>query len=158
MPALIVVYSVTGTARTLAERLAARLPGADVAAIACPRYAGGGAIAWLRAGADATLGRAAPVVQPVSTTGRDPVILVCPVWAGRPAVPMSSWLRSDRPTMPGRIGLALVSGAGGAQGPAFDRLRALLPRPEIARLSLSQREVRSGDEAGLMAFLAELEA
>jgi len=158
MPALIVVYSRTGTARILAERLAARLPGGQVAPIACDRYAGTGGLTWARAATDAALGLSAPVEQPVSTTGCDPVILVCPVWAGRPAVPMMSWLRSDRPTMPGRIGLALVSGGGGAQGVALDRLRVMLPVREAARLSLSEREVRAGGgEDRVAAFLAGLE-
>lgn len=158
MPALVVVYSRTGTARALADRLAARLPGAQVAPITCSRYAGPGGLTWARAATESALGLSAPVTQPVSTTGCDPVILICPVWAGRPAVPMLSWLRSDRPTMPGRIGLGLVSGAGGAQGPAFDRLRAVLPMREAARLSLSEREVRAGGaEDRVAAFLAALE-
>jgi hypothetical protein len=158
MPALIVVYSKTGTARAVADRLSARLPGAQVAPIVCGRYAGTGGLTYARAAVDAALDLSAPVTQPVSTTGCDPVILVCPVWAGRPAVPMLSWLRSDRPTLPGRIGVVLVSGAGGAQGAAFDRLRTALPIREAARLSLSEREVRAGGaEERVAAFLAALE-
>lgn len=155
---LIVCYSRTGHTRALARRLAGALVGAAFAEIGCPRYQGGGASVYLRAGWDALRGARPEIDMPATTAGHELVLVGGPVWAGRPAPPLLTY-RARRPSLPDRVGLFLTSGGGPPQTAALDRLAALLPAPETARLVLSEREVREyAAEDRVSAFVKALAA
>jgi hypothetical protein len=142
MRPLIVCYSKTGHTRALARRLAEALGGADLAEIGCALYASGGPRVYMRAGFDALRGARPEIEMPPTDEGREMVLIGGPVWAGRPAPPLLSYL-ARRPALPARVGLFLTCGGGPPQTAVLDRLDALLPRPATARLVLSEREVKA---------------
>jgi hypothetical protein len=140
MRPLILCYSKTGHTRALARRLAEAIGDADLAEIGCARYAQGGARVYMRAGFDALRGARPEIEMPPSADGRELVLIGSPVWVGRPAAPLVSYL-ARRPKLPARVGLFLTSGGGPPQTGAVERIQALLPAPAAARLVLSQNEV-----------------
>lgn len=156
MPPLVLYFSMTGNTARLAERLARDLGEADLGSIACPRYEGGASV--LRCVWDSLTGATPEIRVPPPTEGRDLVLLGSPVWAGRPAPPLRSFL-AKRPRLPERVGIFLTAGSGAPQKGAMRRFSALLPSPETARLVLGEKEVRS-DAAGerIATFLATLRA
>jgi hypothetical protein len=158
MRPLILCYSKTGHTRALARRLAEAVGGADLAEIGCARYARAGARAYMRAGFDALRDARPEIEMPPSAEGRELVLIGGPVWAGRPAPPLLSYL-AHRPKFPARVGVFLTSGGGPPQTGAFERLEALLPAPATARLVLSQNEVEhNAAEDRIAAFVAALTA
>ena len=157
MRPLIVFYSLTGSTRHLAERLAAALGGADLEEIGCARYRTGG-LGFARAAVEAALGIVPPLERVPGCAGRDLVLIGAPVWAGRAAPPLVAWL-ARKPSLPARTGVFLSSGAGGDQAAAFDRLIRAMPVAPRARLSLSEAEVKAGGGGDRVdAFLAALGA
>ncbi|MDH3262550.1 MAG: hypothetical protein OEM24_00975 [Paracoccaceae bacterium] len=156
MHPLILYYSKTGHTRSLARRLGEALGGANLAEIGCPRYAPGGARVYMRAGWDALRGARPEIAMPAAAEGRDLVLVGGPVWAGRPAPPLLSYLAS-RPELPARVGLFLTCGSGPPQTAVLGRLAALLPRPANAQLVLSENEVKKhGAEDRIAAFVKAL--
>jgi hypothetical protein len=109
MNSVVICYSLTGTTRKLAERVAARI-GASVTALNAPKVRGG-PLALLRLGFLALYGRSTPVNldHPLPPTA-DLAILAAPVWAGKVAFPMRVWLNSD-PVLPAHRALIMTGGA-----------------------------------------------
>jgi hypothetical protein len=137
MRTLILYYSRTGTTRKAAEALAGLL-GADLAEIRCDRYRTG-VFSYIRAAYD-SIRRNLPAIE-ISPAARQPydrIVIGGPIWAGRPASPVRSYLAGNN-RLPGRVALFLTR-IGSPPEPAFAEMEALLPAPAEAKLAL-----RSGD-------------
>jgi flavodoxin len=94
MKALVVYYSLSGTARTVAETLAKELP-ADLEEIRCARYRRGFS-SLIRAGYDSWAGRLPPIEQPTHVTSPcDLVVVGGPMWAFHAATPVRTYLRQE---------------------------------------------------------------
>lgn len=136
---LIVYFSRTGATEMAAGALAQRL-GADLDFIRTGvDYAGAGG--WLR-GVWQSLVRSGPKIS----HGRDPapydlVVLGFPIWAGRLAGPMRSYLRRNAKRL-ARTAAFCVSGSGMGYGEAFAEIAGLGASAPMATLSLSEGKVR----------------
>jgi len=153
MRTAVVVYSLGGTSRRLAEAMAAR-SGGTVVPIACARYRPGG-LSYARAAVDSVMGwLPAVAVAEADLAGFDAVAIGGPVWAGRASTPLRAFLAA-RPALPRRVGLFVTFGGSGAEG-ALAQMRALLRRTPVAEYAATEAEVRAGMPAGLPGFLARL--
>ena len=140
MPARIVVYSLTGRTRRLAQRLAEET-GMPVSEIRCPRYRGVFGVA--RALWDMAKGHS-PQIEVVPPIGAALAIVVGgPVWFGRLAPPMRVLLGQAR-RLPPVVGVILTRAHPGSSYRIEQGIEALLrgggtPAPE--RLVLQSRDV-----------------
>jgi flavodoxin len=148
---LIVHYSLTGTTRQAADALAEAC-GADEVEItdAKPRR---GPLGALRSVWEA-LRRTEP---PIRTEGSAPApgdltVLATPVWAGRMASPMRSWLAANRRSL-GRVAFLATEGANGAEG-AFKGMSDVSGKAPEATLILTAKDVESGADADKIARFA----
>ncbi|MFA4893362.1 flavodoxin family protein [Brevundimonas sp.] len=151
---LVTWFSRSGSTERLARALAQRL-GADAEPIlASGSYAG--ATGFVR-GVWQSLQRRMPPVR----SGADPgpyrlVVVGAPVWAGRPAAPVRSYLRQHGPRIQG-LAAFCVSGSGAAYDGVFDDMAELAGRRPIATLSLAQRQVLADEaDAAIEGFAARL--
>jgi len=150
---LIVVYSWTGTSHRLAQAMASSLQWS----LAEVRDAKPGRTPW-RCIADSLL-RRRPAIRydGLDPRGFDAVVLVSPIWNGRLAGPMRSFVAERAQSLPP---VAVVAVMGGRCAPgALAEIRRLLPRPPILDAAFTQREVEA-DELGsrLQAFGLGLDA
>lgn len=153
MRTAIVVYSLGGNSRRLAEAMAART-GGTVLMIGCARYRPGG-LSYARAAVDSLFGWLPRVESPaVDLAGFDAVAVGGPVWVGRAATPVRAFLAA-RPALPRRVGLFVTCGGAGADR-ALGQMRALIGQMPRAELAATEAEVRAGLPAGLSGFVARL--
>lgn len=61
-----------------------------------------------------------------------------PIWAGRPAMPLRSYL-SQHPALPHTVGLFVTSGGPNAPERAYEMAQGLLGRPIAAKLHVPNR-------------------
>lgn len=84
------------------------------------------------------------------------VVVGCPVWVGRPAAPLRTFLRRYGPRIRS-LAAFCVSGSGAAYDEVFDEMADLAGHPPMATLSLAERQVASGEAASaLNAFAVAL--
>jgi flavodoxin len=147
---LVIFYSYTGTARRVAQRLAAERgwPVGEVVD-AAPRAGGRGT--W-RCVLDSLL-RRRPAIR---YEGPDPaafgtVVLVSPIWVGRLASPMRSFLYLHAAEL-GDFAVATVMGSNGAPA-ALAEITAIAERRPLLHAAFLRREVDDGSaDARLAAF------
>jgi hypothetical protein len=135
---LIVVYSWTGTSRRLAEAMAAmqRWTLAEVHEAKPSRTA------W-RCIVDSFLQRRPAIrYDGPDPRGFDAVVLVSPIWVGRLAGPMRSFVAERARTLPAAVVVSVMSGRG-APGALMESSR-LLQRAPILDASFTQRDVENG--------------
>lgn len=151
---LVTWYSRSGTTETAARALATRL-GADARPIVSgASYAGAGG--FLR-GVWHSLRRGAPEVRvEADPTAYRLVVVGGPIWAGKPAAPVRSFLRRHGPRAKA-VAAFCVSGSGGGYPEAFAEIEGLTGCALADRLTLSQAEAAEGGGAALEAFAARLE-
>lgn len=139
MHAAVVVYSRSGNSLKVAKALAATL-GAEVVEIDCGRsYAG--AIGFVRGIVDSLRRRKPPIELSRNLAKQhDLVVIAGPIWAGRPAAPLMSFLAS-RPQLPARVALVLTHG-GSKADKAFAEIEAMVGRPPAARVALKEADIR----------------
>lgn len=142
MKTLIIYYSLTGTTRTLARRLATALD-ADLTELTCKRYSRG-VFGYLMAAFDSLRGHLPDIGAAPSAQGYDLVLLGAPIWVGRPAPPIRAYL-ATRPDLPERVGVFLTSGGPGPHGTADAILRDALPNGWVAHLVATDKSVKSGE-------------
>lgn len=156
MKTLIAYYSLTGNARVVADALAAEI-GAAVAEIHCSRYRPGvwGEIlaAWDNRG-DYRPKIDAPVPR---VEDFDRVILGGPVWVGRPAAPLRSFIGDAAPRLP--LTAFFLTHGGSPADAAFAEMQALAKQAPLARMAVLNADLKTGGLSGkLHDFVAELEA
>jgi flavodoxin len=133
LKSLVVYYTRTGNARFVAETIAAEI-GADVEEVIDLKKRTG-ALAYLSGGADARRGKETEIVPTTKSPAEyDLVIVGTPVWAGRPAPAILTYLKkhdfSDKK-------VAVFFTQGGKKPQAIDETKALIPNSEcIGELSL----------------------
>lgn len=134
-------YSLTGTTRLLAEALAARTV-ADMCEIRCPRYSEG-AWVYLRGGWDALRGARPPVDADTADEPVDCLLIGGPVWAGRPAPPLMSFL-AGLSAPPDRIGIFMTGADDPEKSAARRSIPKVLGREPDAWLMMRAGDVRRG--------------
>jgi len=147
---LVIVYSYTGTGWRLAERLCDQ-KGWPMATVTDARPRSGWLGTW-RCLLDSWLRRE----PPIRYAGPDPrdfdaVVLIAPIWAGRLAGPMRSFVSAWCALLP-EVAVAPVMG-GSAAPDAPAEIGRLIGRAPILSTAFTQREVNDGScAARLKAF------
>ena len=147
MKTAIVYYSMGGNTAWAAGRLAARL-GADLIALQPSRaYPDRGFRKFLWGGKSAVMGEA-PALEPYGFDAAqyDRVILGAPLWAGRIAPPLRSFVSEQRGALAGKTLAAFICSGGGRTDKAFSQLRELLGRDLAGELSLVDPKDRPSRE------------
>lgn len=139
---LVTWYSRSGSTETVARALAERL-GADARPIrTSASYAGAGGFAR---GVWESLRRRAPDITLDADPGAYRMVVVGgPIWAGKPAAPLRSFLRRHGPRAKA-VAAFCLSGSGGSYPAAFAEIEDLVGSPPVATLSLAQHDVMGGD-------------
>jgi flavodoxin len=133
LKSLVVYYTRTGNARFVAETIAAEI-GADVEEVIDLKKRTG-ALAYLSGGADARRGKETEIAPTKKSPAEyDLIIVGTPVWAGRPAPAILTYLKkhdfSDKK-------VAVFFTQGGKKPQAVDETKALIPNSEcIGELTL----------------------
>ncbi len=137
----VVYYSRTGATRLLAEALAARTLG-EISEIRCACYRRG-LVGWLQAGRDTWRGAAPDIAVDITGEDADCLLLGGPVWSGRIAAPVRSYL-AGLDALPARVGAFLTSDNPPPHPRAEAEIAALLGRRPEAVLCLTAEDVRAG--------------
>lgn len=120
MHAAVVYYSLEGNTRAAATKLAKRL-GADVFEVRTTKaYPRKGLGKFLSGGKDSLFGKA-PQIEPLQMdpSSYELVVLAVPVWAGKAAAPINSFL-AGRSFGQARVALMVASASGDAESCAQD--------------------------------------
>ena len=152
MRSAVVYYSLEGNTRTAATQLAERL-GADVFEIRTTKaYPKKGLGKFLAGGKDSLFG-GAPQIEPLDMdpSAYDLVVLALPVWAGKAAAPINSFIQG-RDFGDARVALVIASASGDAASCAKD-LAAKLGRAQVNMPTLSLKNPGKQPEAELASQL-----
>lgn len=145
---LVTWYSRSGSTEKAARALAERL-GADARPLlTSASYAGPGG--FLRGIWDSLRRRTPDVTLDADPAAYRLVVVGAPIWAGKPAAPLRSFLSRHGPRARA-VAAFCLSGSGGAWPGAFGEIESLVGGHLVAALSLSQQQVVDGD------FAAELQ-
>lgn len=136
---LVAYYSRTGTTRTIALELAARL-GADVEEIRDTTTKRTGLIGYYRCAREALRRLPAPIEKPTADpAGYDLVILGTPVWASHMSSPVRSYVQAQAAKL-GRVAMYCTQGGNG--GPkVLEEMAELAGKRPLATLVLTQSDV-----------------
>ncbi|MEI6098968.1 MAG: hypothetical protein WCS20_11850 [Alphaproteobacteria bacterium] len=141
----VVVYSNTGNTRLVADAIADRL-GVVVTVLVADQVQ---PTPWaiLRLGFAVLFGGTTPVrIVGPDPAGADLVVLAAPVWAGRLAVPMRSWL-ATKPALPKRVALVMTGGAPAPSSRAMPDFADHAGCKPVATLYASEAQMASGGYA-----------
>lgn len=149
---LVVVYSLTGTSRRVADRICAQ-QGWPMGVVT-DRRARTGATGALRCVLDSLLRRSPPILY----DGPDPrdfhtVLLVAPVWTYRLAAPMRSFLARHRDEIRHTAVVMTMGSAGAAH--AWLEVEQVLGRPPVLKAAFRAADVLSGAADGPALEFAE---
>ncbi len=144
MKILVACYSRTGTTKQVCEELAATL-GADIEQIVDAKKRSG-IFGYLGGGRDA-MKKKPTVIGPsrYDPAQYDLVIAASPVWAGHIAPALRTYLAQHKGKIKQAAFLCTMGGSGDAG--AFADMKELTGLEPAARLTLLQREVKSGQHA-----------
>jgi Flavodoxins len=113
MKPAIVYVTRTGHCRTLAE-MASRIAGGRVWEIG-DKERRNGFFGFIRSGRQSTFNMATPIEDPnADLRDIDTLILVTPIWAGKLAPPVRTWMRSHVEEVRGKRILLIASNSGGS--------------------------------------------
>jgi hypothetical protein len=155
MKTLVLYYSLSGTTRTVATRLAVDLA-ADIEEIRCQRYATG-FWGYLKAAYDSGIGNLPPIGPLTHSVSKyELVVIAGPIWAFHPATPARAVLKLERERLR-RAAFVLTHGGSAAECSLIE-LQALLGRAPIATLVVREQDVKQGKIASaLSSFEAQLQ-
>ncbi len=145
---LLAYYSLSGTTKDLALRLAGSL-NADLEEIVPIRQPSPGFMTYARL-AWAAFTRAEMPVRPAThqVGTYDLVVVGGPIWVGRIAAPVRGWLKANgHAATPSTRFATFVTLAGSDPKAAFNELDELAGRPAIARLAIREVDRKSGRDA-----------
>jgi flavodoxin len=138
---LVVYFSRTGHARTLAEGIARAL-GADLEEIRDPTDRSGVA-GYLRSGLEAILGVSAEIHRPRHDPARyDAVIVGGPVWNASVSTPVRTYLWLERDRLPALACFASFGGVGAER--ALAQMEAIARKRPVATLAVREIETAAG--------------
>lgn len=141
MKTLIIYYSLSGTARAVAEALAKELS-ADIDEIRCARYRPGLWV-FIKGSYDSATGRLPAIERPMHAPAPyDLVVIGGPMWVSRPAPPVRAYLRQAA----GDLSSAafFLTYGGSSPGKAFREMEALAEVAPKATLAVRQVDVEAG--------------
>jgi hypothetical protein len=155
MKTLVLYYSLSGTTRTVATKIAADLD-ADIEEIRCERYVPG-VWGYLRAAYDSGTGNLPPIGPLAHAVSKyELVVIAGPIWAFHPATPARALLKLERERLP-LVAFVLTHGGSAAER-SLNELQALLGRAPIATLVVREQDVKQGKIASaLSSFEAQLQ-
>ncbi len=138
---LVAYYSLSGHTRQIAEAIAAGL-GADLEPI-CEVRSRKGWIAYLRSAWEALQNAPAPIkVVEKDASAYDLIVLGTPVWVGRMASPLRSYVSQERHKF---ARIAVFCTEGGANGEkAMAQVAQLCGKDPLATLIVMERDIGSG--------------
>ena len=153
---LVAYHSVTGHTRALADDIAAEL-GATIHRIDCPPLDTGFAPNIKRACSSDTQSRPRITVEGEGTIEDfDSLVIGGPVWVGRAATPLASYLRQAAGRLPANVAIFLSSSSSEPHS-AAQPLIAMLPQKPVAMVSIGNRDRTNGRQVAMMQdFVAEL--
>jgi flavodoxin len=133
MKSLVVYYTRGGNTRFVAETIAAEI-GADLEEVVDLKKRSG-ILGYLSGGKDARQGKETEISPTIkSPAGYELVVVGCPIWAGRPAPALTTYLRKN--DLSGKK-VAVYFSQGGKKITGFEQAKALLPNSEcIGELSV----------------------
>ena len=141
----IICYSKTGQSRALADRIAVAMEGH--LQIVTTRWYHWPFLSWLTAGRDGWREASAPLNEDVHMPSPDGlVVVVGPVWAGKPAAPVNTVVDALR-TADTRVAAALTCADAKESTVPLDALETRLGRPLVAQLILSNKRADDLDAA-----------
>jgi flavodoxin len=141
---LVVVYSRTGTCQRLADLLCDQLrsPMAEIFD-ARPRH---GLLGYWRCLLDSWLRREPPIhYRGLPLDPFDAVVLIAPVWAGRLAGPMRTFVHSSSAVLPAVALVPVMTGAGAVH--AIADVAGLTGRAPILAMPFTPRDIEAGRAA-----------
>lgn len=141
MRSLVVYYSRSGATRLLVEALAARLV-ADCCEIRSAYYRPA-LFGYLAAGRDGMRGATPPITIETPATRPDCLLIGAPIWAGRIAAPVNSYIAGLRESPP-TVGVFVTSGGPPPHPAAQTAIGKRLGRAPDAWVMLRDTDVRSG--------------
>ena len=153
----VLCFSKTGNTRRVCARVADRL-GVALQEIRCPDIRPG-VWGYLSLGWAALTGKLLRIEAPALSFGPDDLLVLgAPVWAGRVAVPMTTWL-DNRTALPSRIGIVMTSGQSSRPNESFDRFAHAIGKTPAATLHVAEKDAKAGAfDAGLDSFIGKLTA
>lgn len=111
---IIIYYSRTGNTKKAAESLASKL-NCETAKIVSKK-AFKGILGWIYAGRTALAGKDVEIIEPDIELQNYKTIIICtPIWAGRLASPMRTWLTKNKKSCQ-KLAFLLSSGGGDSSG------------------------------------------
>ena len=130
----IIVYSKSGHSRLVAEHLANGL-GITPFEVTTPKYTWP-VLGWFAAGRDSFRAKSAPLDQTLDLPQGGLVVLVGPVWVGRPATPLNTVL-AELKTGQQDVAVLLTCGDPKEDASPIDKVAERLGRPLKASMVLS---------------------
>lgn len=159
MHTTIIYYSLSGNCRFAAEGAAALLGAETMELVPEKAYPEKGFAKFFHGGKSAVFGEA-PALRPYSFPAEtEQVLLVTPIWAGRIAPPLRSFLLRERETLRGKRVAALFCCSGGGTEKAAAQIRELLDGADLeAALTLVDPKDKPSEEKrrALADFCAKL--
>lgn len=139
MKALVVYYSRTGNTREVATRIADEL-GCDIEEIHDTQKRTG-ILGFIKSGYQAARGKDT-VLEPYEKDpySYDLVIAGTPVWAGKPSVPISTYLKENRSKIK-RVAFFCTYGGSGAEG-TFRTMKEILGMEPIETVAITEKEIK----------------
>ncbi|BAV50905.1 Uncharacterized protein MLTONO_6003 [Mesorhizobium loti] len=139
MQTVIVVYSRTGNTLKVAKALAGMI-GAEIAEIRCQRSYEG-PIGFVRGVVDSIMRRNPSInVAQVAAQPHDLMVIAGPIWAGRAAAPLMTFL-AGRPKLPERVALLLTRG-GTNSAKAVAEIETIVGGPLASKLALKEADIK----------------